>query len=476
MNIYSLLKSSVSGLLLFSLLASLSACSNNDAQLERIQSRGILRIALITSPPLYFPDESLLKGYDYEIISAYSESIGTELQITHANTLSEIATLLKQGKVHIGIAGNTPNYPDDNILNSIAYDESAWYVIGNRDDTLPKSVEDIAPGTLITAKGSAPALIMANLKKKHPELYGLALPDSNTRQILEQVDLGTFKLSIINADVYQYYRYLYPEIKVAFNIETSASSQWHFLKNEHDVSLSNSINRFLDSYKKNKLDALHTTYFQHLNAFDYVDSVYYLKRIKTKLPKYSHHFKKAANDNEFDERFLAAISYQESHWNQLARSHTGVRGLMMLTLDTAKRVGVNNRLDPVQSITGGAKYLNILKASLPDRIPEPDRSWMTLAAYNVGLGHLEDARILTEQQGDDADRWIDVAKHLPKLSQLKWYKKTKYGYARGREPVKFVKRIRRYYDVLRLYQQEEILEKRDKPLDMEKLNINSLVF
>jgi membrane-bound lytic murein transglycosylase F len=101
---------------------------------------------------------------------------------------------------------------------------------------------------------------------------------------------------------------------------------------------------------------------------------------------------------------------------------------------------------------------------------------MTLAAYNVGLGHLEDARIITQKQGDDPNLWLDVEKHLPKLSQMKWYEQTKYGYARGHEPVKFVRRIRRYYDILRLYQQEEILEKLDKPLDLNNLQINSPVF
>ena len=145
----------------------------------------------------------------------------------------------------------------------------------------------------------------------------------------------------------------------------------------------------------------------------------------------------------------------------------------MLTQDTAKRVGVTDRLDPEQSIMGGAKYLNILKASLSERIQEPDRSWMTLAAYNVGLGHLEDARIITESLGDNPNLWIDVEKHLPKLSQNKWYEKTKYGYARGYEPVAFVRQIRRYYDILRLYQQEEILEKLDRPLQLDKLQFKS---
>ena len=455
------------------LLASLTACSDDLSQLERIKSRGTLRVALITTPPLYFPDESLIKGYDYEIIASYAKSIGASLEIIHANTILEIITKLKQGKAHIGIAGNSPNYPDENIIGSTSYEEDEWYIVGNRKNILPKSVDDITPSTVIVAKGSIPALVLSHLKSEYPSLYWLELPNGNNRQVLEQVHKDNFKLSVISADVYRYYRYLFPEVKIAFTLSKQYQSRWLSYKSD-DVSLSNSIDKFVNSYKQSgKLEQRYNTYYRHLNAFNYTDSRHYLKLIKERLPQYRSYFKKAAIDNDFDERFLAAVSYQESHWDNEARSHTGVRGLMMLTQDTAKRVGVKDRLNPEQSIMGGAKYLNILKASLPERIKEPDRSWMSLAAYNVGLGHLEDARVLTESLGDNPNLWIDVEKHLPKLSQEEWHQKTKYGYARGHEPVAFVRRIRRYYDILRLYQQEEILEKLDKPLQLEKLKITS---
>lgn len=463
--------------LLLYLVIGLSGCSDGLSQLERIQTRQKLRVALIATPPLYFPDESLIRGYDYEIVSAYAKSLGAKLEIVRAETAGEVVTLLKQGKAHIGIAGSLPISQDEKILTGEAYNEDEWYVIGHRSDKLPKSIDEITPSTIIVANGSKPSLVLSDIKPDHPSLFWLELPNGNTRQVLEQVNMNTFKLSLISADIYKYYRYLYPEIKVAFALPNKYSSHWFTNNVDDDNSLYNSINSFINDYKKQgKFENKYNTYFNHLNAFNYVDTIYFLKRIQTKLPLYNEYFEKAAKTNNFDERFLAAISYQESQWNDKARSYTGVRGLMMLTNDTAKRVGVEDRLDPKQSIMGGAKYLNILKASLPERIQEPDRSWMTLAAYNVGLGHLEDARIITVSQGDNADLWIDVKKHLPKLSEKKWHEKTKHGYARGHEPVEFVRRIRRYYDILRLYQQEEILEKLDKPLELDKLKINSPVF
>ena len=174
----------------------------------------------------------------------------------------------------------------------------------------------------------------------------------------------------------------------------------------------------------------------------------FAKNMRTRLPRYIDKIKHVADDLNMDWRLLAAISYQESSWNPRAISPTGVRGMMMLTLPTAREVGVANRLDIDQSLDGGARYYQHLKKRLPKRIAEPDRSWFALAAYNVGMGHLEDARLLAQKRGHDPDSWYQVKESLPLLSKPKWYKKTRYGYARGHEPVHYVQRIRHYYNVL----------------------------
>ena len=169
---------------------------------------------------------------------------------------------------------------------------------------------------------------------------------------------------------------------------------------------------------------------------------------KNRLPKLIPIFKQAAATHELDWRLIAAISYQESHWNPKAVSPTGVRGLMMLTQNTAKQLGIKNRRDPVQSTEGGARYFVRMKGKIPDRITEPDRSWLALAAYNIGYGHLEDARVITERKGGNPDRWADIRDSLPLLEKKEWYKKTRYGYARGREAALYVRNIRNYYDLL----------------------------
>jgi membrane-bound lytic murein transglycosylase F len=142
------------------------------------------------------------------------------------------------------------------------------------------------------------------------------------------------------------------------------------------------------------------------------------------------------------------MGYQESKWDPGAVSFTGVRGLMQLTEDTAAMMRAGNRLDPRASIFGGAKYLSRLLDTVPPRIEDPDRTWFAVAAYNVGFGHVEDARILTQQQGRDPDRWEDVRDFLPLLSQERWYTRTRRGYARGWEPVRYVDNVQAYLNIL----------------------------
>ena len=443
--------------LFYFVLININGCSKESSKLKKIKSNGALRIALVADPPHYFPNKVKERGYDFELVSHYATSIDVELEIIKTNTSDEIIFLLNQGKVDIGILGSSPEFTQKNITNVVTYNNSKWYVIGSRANRqLPKSIDSIEPNTMIVANGSNASFMLHSIGEDYPSLLWDELKNTNVRSILERINENHSKISIISEDIYVYYQYLFPETKKIFVLPIKYPSRW-LVKNNNNLSFLYSINSFFNKYKQNgKLEKIGKTYYEHLSAFDYVDIRYYLKRINKKLPKYKQYFVEAAKNSALDARIIAAVSYQESHWNRKARSPTGVRGMMMLTLDTAKRVGVKNRLNAKQSIFGGAKYLKILYESFSNTIEEPDRLWFTLAAYNIGLGHVEDARTITKSQGDNPNSWIDVEKHIPKLSQKKWYKKTRHGFARGYEPIEFVRRVRRYYDILCLYRQEEL--------------------
>ncbi|MBT5066913.1 MAG: transglycosylase SLT domain-containing protein, partial [Halieaceae bacterium] len=181
-----------------------------------------------------------------------------------------------------------------------------------------------------------------------------------------------------------------------------------------------------------------------------IESFTFQKAVEMQLPKWRPLIEKVAQEFRIDWRLLAAISYQESHWDPTARSPTGVRGMMMLTRPTAKEMGVTNRLDAEQSLRGGARFLNSLLRRLPSDIDDPDRTWMALAAYNIGMAHLEEARRLTEGNGQDPHLWQDVRAKLPDLQNPAIYPHLRHGFARGKEAVTYIDNIRHYYTTLQL--------------------------
>jgi membrane-bound lytic murein transglycosylase F len=197
------------------------------------------------------------------------------------------------------------------------------------------------------------------------------------------------------------------------------------------------------------LGRMENLYYAYIGDFDFVDLRALNRRIEDRLPNYIDLFRAAEQKTGIPADLLAALSYQESHWNPKARSPTGVRGIMMLTLNTAKSLGVTNRLDPVASIDGGARYLADRHRRLPETIPEPDRTFLALASYNIGRGHLLDARQLARDLGKNPDSWEDMEKVLPLKADKRYYPSTRYGYARGYEPVHYVQRIRNYRDIIR---------------------------
>lgn len=188
--------------------------------------------------------------------------------------------------------------------------------------------------------------------------------------------------------------------------------------------------------------------FSHLEAMQRGGNSLFAQRIETRLPRYQGLMQRAAQQNHLDWTLLAAMSYQESHWDADATSPTGVRGLMMLTKETARELAVTDRLNPRQSVLGGARYFASLRDRLPTTVAEPDRTWMALAAYNMGMSHLEDARILTQHLGKNPDRWTDVKQHIPLLQDPAYYPYLPNGYARGKEAIAYVERIRQYHTIL----------------------------
>jgi len=271
--------------------------------------------------------------------------------------------------------------------------------------------------------------------------------DEDTETLLQQVWLQKLDCTVSDSNIVAINRRYYPELRIAFNLTEPEPLAW--LMPADASGLQQEVEDWFEDFRQSgQLEALLERYYGFIDKFDYVDTRKFKRRIHSVLPKYRPHFEKAATKYELDWMLLAAQAYQESHWRARAISPTGVRGIMMLTLNTAQELGIQSRLDPAQSIMGGARYYKQLYQRIPESVREPDRRWFALAAYNAGMGHLYDARELAQRLGRNPDSWRDLSEVFPLLSQKKYYSTLKHGYARGNEPVRYVQRIRDYHDIL----------------------------
>ena len=437
-------------LLVTVLLLLLSACGDAPTALERVQEDGVLRVITRNSPSTYYQDRNGETGFEYELAERFAKHLGVKLQVETANSLDELfARLNSPNGPHLAAAGLVETARRAPMARfSRPYLDISLQVVYRNGQPRPTQPEQLVGKRITVVKGSIHAERLAELKQRLPALQYSESDDVEVVDLLGMVDEGKIDLTLVDSNELAMNQFGFPNVRVAFDLDSNQHLAWA-LPAGADDSLLQAVNAFLAEAERDKtLQQLKERYYGHIDVLGYVGTYTFARHLQQRLPRYEQEFRKAAETHKIDWRLLAAIGYQESMWQADATSKTGVRGLMMLTQRTAQAVGVANRLDPRQSIQGGARYFIQVHAELPDSIEEPDRSWFALAAYNIGSGHLEDARKLAQAAGLNPNKWLHVKKMLPRLSQKQWYTKTRYGYARGGEPVHFVNNIRRYYDIL----------------------------
>ena len=459
-------------IIFIALTLSLGSCGKKPNLLEQIKAVGVLRVATTNSPTTYYFGPDGQSGFEYELARLFADELGVSLKLIIPPT-GAVLPLVQTGKAHIAAAGVTvTNERKDRVRFGPTYKIVSQQLVYRRGTRKPTEIADLVGKTIEVSVASSYAERLRELHKQNGALVWSEREDTDIEELLEAVWEQTIDHTVADSHILAQLRRLYPELAPAFEIAHPQALAWAMSMSD-DNSLVEAVAAFFSKLRASgELDRLSDRHFGLGTSFDYVNARAFLRQAEARLPEYRPVFERAAADYGMDWQLLAALAYQESHWQPLARSPTGVRGMMMLTRATAKRLNVENRLDATASIDGGSRYLRDIKRRLPDRIPEPDRTWLALAAYNVGLGHLEDARVLTERQGGNPDRWIDVRNRLPLLARKQWYSQTRYGYARGAEPVRFVQNIRRYFDVLQWLTQAKTAEQ--API-FESLNIDSPV-
>lgn len=435
----------------------LSACDSKPDRLDQILQKGELVVLTRNAATAFYESREGFVGVEFEMAKAFADHLGVVARFKVKDDISGLLTGINNDEGDLVAAGLTKTELRSEIYNfGPTYQMVEQKVVCRRGGKQPKKLEDLVGISLAVPADSSYQEQLQKLQTQVPELNWRIIPETDTETLLEQVWQKQLDCTVADSNIIDINRRYFPELSVRFALTEPEPLAWVLPKDASRLKdkLESWFEEFVDS---GKLDDVMHRYYGYLETFDYVDTRTFLRRIKTLLPRYQSMFVEAAKQYDMSWTLLAAQSYQESHWNPRAKSPTGVRGMMMLTLSTASELNIKSRLNARSSIFGGAYYLDKLRKRLPDTVTEPDRTWMALAAYNVGMGHLRDARALAKHMDKDPNSWQVLAEVLPLLSHSKYYKFLKHGYARGWEPVQYVQGIRDYQDMLEKTMKENSL-------------------
>jgi len=420
--------------------------------LDKIKANRTLNVVLLNAPSTYYIGAEGPQGFEYDLLHTYAKHLGVDLNITHANTIKEAIELSKNPNIHITSASLSKTAERDKIFNfGPSYFEVQEQVVCHRgmlnSGKFPRDIEHLAGLNIMVGEDTSYSQTIKSLQLDGYDINASFTSEYSTEELLEKVASNEIDCTIADSNIYALNLRYFTEMRLAFTISEREQLAWVLAPDSKELEAD--MYAWLNTFNQSGgLAQLKDHYYSYVLFFDYYNTKMFYKRIKSRLPKYKQDFIDISAHYEIPWSLLAAISYQESHWNPKAKSFTGVRGMMMLTRNTAKLLGVKNRLDPKQSIDGGARHLTNLMKLVPQEVQKENRLKFALAAYNIGLGHVMDAQRLAKKMGYNENIWSDLKKVLPLLAQKKYYKTLKYGYARGIEPVRYVESIYDFKNIL----------------------------
>ena len=439
------------------LLLGLTACEMQHKTVPPLAvspQTGELVVLTHNGPTTYFEGpQGQPSGFEYDLVTQFAQQYGYRVRFVEMKTMNDLYSQLVLNQAHFIAAGlSTSSLLQKGLEYGPAYLTVTQEVVYNIDGIKPDNFAALKNRRIEAVAGSNHVQALRDAQKTVPGLHWTEVQAQWDEELLERLANGEVDAVVVDSNEFDVARKYYPELDVAFEIPPDEQLAWIFPATA-DQTLYKQARQFFERIRHDgSLKRIIDRYYGHSDRLEEADVSEFLDKMRTILPKFRQFFYRAQAETGLDWRLLAAISYQESHWDPYATSPTGVRGLMMMTTDTADKMGVEDRLDPKQSVLGGAKYLDMLIDQMPMRITEPDRTWMALAAYNQGQGHLEDARVLAQRRKLNPSAWCDVKQTMPLLADSEQATQARHGFCRGGEAVVFVENVRTYYDILVKYE------------------------
>ena len=431
--------------------------------LDKIKEKKRLDVVILDAPVVYYVGSDDHQGFEYDLLNDYAKSMNLELNLTVVHTVKQALEFTRRGYGDLTAASlsvdeaRLKEFKFGPYFHSINEELICHNSIYKRK-LFPKELCDLKELNITIGKDTSAEKTLESIKEKIDGFEFKTVKNASTQELLKRVWKKEIDCTVADTHIFSISQRYYPELISTMKLTPKLNLGW--ILRQGDDSLTESLYRWLNKYERSgKMAELHNFYYGFLKIFDYYDTKVFDKRVKKTLPRYKKLFKNAGKKYNIPWIILAAQSYQESHWKPKAKSYTGVRGMMMLTKSTAKLLGVKNRLSVTQSINGGAKYFNMMRERFPKDLEGKNLWAFTLAAYNVGLGHVYDAQKLAKKMNKNPNSWNDLKTILPLLTQKKYNKNLKHGYARGNEPVHYVDAIQHYYDIIVKHELEIIAKK-----------------
>jgi len=417
--------------------------------IDQIKTLGELRVVTRNGPLAFYRGaDDMPEGPEFELARRFASELGVRLKITPVRSYTEIYSAITSGRAHLAAAGlKIPSAPIPGVVFGPAYQTVREHLVYHHGADRPSSLAEIGGSDLEIVADSSHALTLYAERQAIPDLVWVENASTDTQALLDGVANGSIDYTIADSTEFSLAHDVHPELRIAFDFPGDESLAWAVSARDRDF-LRDIDNFFARISSTGELAAIVQRYYGRAENLEFVGPRGFMRDMQSRLPLYRKWFEEAAVQSSQDWRLLAAIGYQESKWNPSAASPSGAKGLMQLMGMSLSAAQVSDPKDPRQSIFGGARYFKLVFDKIPSHVPETDRTWFALAAYNTGYGHLEDARVLTQKAGRDPDSWQDVREFLPLLAQEHWYTQTENGYARGWEPVRYVDNVRGYRDLL----------------------------
>lgn len=423
------------------------------ADMPRVDPAGFRQELVVLTrpaPTTRFPTtDGSFAGLEQDLVELFRHELDVPVRVIEAVDYTDVLVRLGRGEAHLAAAALTAS---GDSLEGIRFGPgymTVRQVLMRRHDNNPSGRWTLAGDARValTAGGTALDQLDRSLGGRLPPNLRF-LPAGSPEEVAPLLAAGSAEFAVTGSHVFDLLRATDPAIRQARVLGEAEQLAWAFPA-DTDPGLLRAASRFFRRIRADgTLARLVDRYYGHVDRLSDAERSQFLARRDEALAVYRDAFQAAQRATGIDWRLIAALGYQESRWDPLAVSPTGVRGFMMLTEDTATRLGLRDKLDARASILAGARYLRTLRDALPARIPEPDRTWMALAAYNQGPGHLEDARVLAQRSGGNPDVWVDVRQALPLLADEAFQWDLRHGPARGGEALALTEHVRAYHQML----------------------------